>query len=193
VKSGTSPLVAALLIELTSLKILQHLALEKGNTGIVSEGANVGKIGKIVDMVPGKMKEDVKIVCEIEGKTQEILKDRFVVIGKEKPGVGHETHYRMDSRLRSSRSTRKVRSPWLLGVTSKVTCADFPGARSPIKTLVWVVSRFSPEGVTVIPLKVFSRELPMTRVISSSTPLLKTSGRSTMEISIGVLSILMGI
>ena len=75
----------SILIELTSLKILQHLALEKGNIGIVSEGANVGRIGKIVDIVPGKMKEDVKIVCEIEGKTQEILKDRFVVIGKDKP------------------------------------------------------------------------------------------------------------
>jgi len=75
----------SILMELTSLKILQHLALEKGNIGIVSEGANVGNIGKIVDIVPGKMKEDVKIVCEIEGKTQEILKDRFVVIGKDKP------------------------------------------------------------------------------------------------------------
>jgi len=75
----------SILIELTSLKILQHLALEKGNIGIVSEGANVGRIGKIVDIVPGKMKEDVKVVCEIEGKTQEILKDRFVVIGKDKP------------------------------------------------------------------------------------------------------------
>jgi len=77
----------SLLMEVTSLKILQHLALEKGNMGIVSEGANVGKIGKIVDIVPGKMKEDVKVVCEIEGKTQEILKDRFVVIGKDKPLV----------------------------------------------------------------------------------------------------------
>ncbi len=77
----------SILIELTSLKILQHLALEKGNIGIVSEGANVGRIGKIVDIVPGKMKEDVKVVCEIEGKTQEILKERFVVIGKDKPLV----------------------------------------------------------------------------------------------------------
>ena len=75
----------SILIELTSLKILQHLTLEKGNMGIISEGANVGRIGKIVDIVPGKMKEDVKIVCEIEGKTQEILKERFVVIGKDKP------------------------------------------------------------------------------------------------------------
>jgi small subunit ribosomal protein S4e len=77
----------SILIELTSLKILQHLALEKGNIGIVSEGANVGRIGKIVDIVPGKMKEDAKIVCEIEGKTQEILKERFVVVGKDKPLV----------------------------------------------------------------------------------------------------------
>lgn len=77
----------SILIELTSLKILQHLALEKGNIGIVSEGANVGRIGKIVGIVPGKMKEDVKIACEIEGKIQEILKYRFVVIGKDKPLV----------------------------------------------------------------------------------------------------------
>lgn len=77
----------SILIELTSLKILQHLALEKGNIGIVSEGANVGRIGKIVDIAPGKMKEDVKVVCEIEGKTQKILKERFVVVGKDKPVI----------------------------------------------------------------------------------------------------------
>ncbi len=75
----------SLLIELPSLKILQHLALDKGNMGIVSKGANAGKVGKINNIIPGKMKEDVKIVCEIEGREQEILKDRFFVVGKDKP------------------------------------------------------------------------------------------------------------
>lgn len=74
----------SLLLELPSLKIIQHLPLEKGSLGIISKGTNAGKIGEIKEIVPGKFKEQAKIACEIEGKIQEILKDRFFVIGKDK-------------------------------------------------------------------------------------------------------------
>ncbi len=75
----------SLLVELPSLKIIQHISLEKGSLGMVSKGANAGKTGEIKEVISGKMKEQAKIACEIEGKTQEILKDRFFVIGKDKP------------------------------------------------------------------------------------------------------------
>lgn len=75
----------SLLLELPSLKIVQHIPLDKGSLGIVSKGANAGKVGEVKGIVPGKMKERPKVMCEIDGKTQEILKDRFFVIGKDKP------------------------------------------------------------------------------------------------------------
>ncbi len=75
----------SLLLELPSLKILQHIALDKGVLGIVSEGANSGRIGKVEDIIQGKMTQKGNIVCETEGKKQEILKERFFVIGKDKP------------------------------------------------------------------------------------------------------------
>jgi len=75
----------SLLLELPSLKIIQHLQLAKGNLSIVSKGKNSGKIGKIKKILPGKMKETSKIICEIEGKDTEIQKDQLLVFGKEKP------------------------------------------------------------------------------------------------------------
>lgn len=75
----------SLLLELPSLKIAQHIPLEKGCLGIVSRGINAGKTGEVKEIVPGKMKERAKVVCETEGKLQEILKDSFFVIGKDKP------------------------------------------------------------------------------------------------------------
>lgn len=75
----------SLLLEVPSLKIIQHIPLEKGSLGIVSMGSNAGKIGEVKEVIHGKMREEPKVVCEIEGKTQSILKERFFVIGKDKP------------------------------------------------------------------------------------------------------------
>jgi small subunit ribosomal protein S4e len=72
------------LLEVPSLKILDHIPLAAGNIGIVSKGKSEGKIGKIKSIIPGNIKEIPKIVCDIDGKKQQILKDRFFVIGKEK-------------------------------------------------------------------------------------------------------------
>lgn len=74
-----------LLLELPSLKILDHVPLAAGNIGIVSKGKNEGNLGKIKDIIPGSIKEIAKIVCEIDGRKQQILKDRFFVVGKDKP------------------------------------------------------------------------------------------------------------
>lgn len=75
----------SLLLELPSLKILDHISLTPGNIGIVSKGKYAGKVGKIKEVIEGTAKEEPKVVCEIEGKKQEILKDRFFVVGKERP------------------------------------------------------------------------------------------------------------
>lgn len=75
----------SLLLELPSLKILERIPLAAGSIGIVSKGRNAGKIGKIKEVTAGKIKEEAKVICEIDGKKQEILKKSFFVVGKEKP------------------------------------------------------------------------------------------------------------
>jgi small subunit ribosomal protein S4e len=75
----------SLLLEVPSLKIVDHIQLANGNMGIVSRGKNAGSFGKIKEVIPGTMKEEPKIVCEIDGRKQKILKDMFFVLGKDKP------------------------------------------------------------------------------------------------------------
>lgn len=75
----------SLLLELPSIKILDHIPLAQGNIGIVSNGRNAGKVGKIKDVIAGTIKEKPKVVCEIDGRKQEILKDKFFVVGRDKP------------------------------------------------------------------------------------------------------------
>jgi small subunit ribosomal protein S4e len=77
----------SLLLELPSLKILDHLTPAPGYVGIISKGKNAGKIGKIKEVIPGNIKEDPRILCELDDRKQNILKDRFFVIGKDKPVI----------------------------------------------------------------------------------------------------------
>jgi small subunit ribosomal protein S4e len=77
----------SLLLELPSLKIIEHIPLAAGNMGIVSKGKSAGKLGKVKEIIPGTIKEDAKIVCEIDGRKQKILKEEFFVVGKDKPAI----------------------------------------------------------------------------------------------------------
>lgn len=74
----------SLLLELPSLKILEKIPLEKNSFGIVSKGSNSGKTGVVKEIVAGKFRNPTKIIVDIDGNEQEILKDRFFVLGKDK-------------------------------------------------------------------------------------------------------------
>jgi small subunit ribosomal protein S4e len=75
----------SLLLELPSLKIVQHLPLAPRTVGIVSKGTDSGKIGDVKEIVAGKAREPSRVICELDGKTEEVLKERFIVVGKDKP------------------------------------------------------------------------------------------------------------
>ena len=75
----------SILIELPSQKILGHLKMEKGMFGIITGGANRGKIVRIRDVIITRSREPNKVICEIEGKKFEVVKDYVFVVGKEKP------------------------------------------------------------------------------------------------------------
>jgi small subunit ribosomal protein S4e len=77
----------SLLVELPSLKILEHLKLEKGSVGLILKGKNAGKLAKVVEIVIPKTLEPRKVICEVEGKKTEVIFDYFFVVGKEAPVI----------------------------------------------------------------------------------------------------------
>jgi small subunit ribosomal protein S4e len=76
---------SSLLVELPNLKILDYIEMAVGNLVLITSGQNSGKIGKIVKVLEGKFNVKPKIVCEIENKNVEVLKEHAIVIGREEP------------------------------------------------------------------------------------------------------------
>ncbi len=77
----------SLLLELPSLKIVEHLPLEKGNIGIISRGTGAGKLGKIKELIKGTMREPQKVLCGVDKEDRIVSRDSFIVVGKEKPVI----------------------------------------------------------------------------------------------------------
>jgi small subunit ribosomal protein S4e len=77
----------SLLLELPSLKIMEHFPLEKGNLGMISHGTGVGKIVKVKGLVKGNIKEQQKVLCEVDKEEKMIVKESFVIVGKDKPAI----------------------------------------------------------------------------------------------------------
>jgi len=78
----------SVLIEVPSQKILDHIKLEKGNLGLITKGKNSGKIAKINKIILTKsMREPNKVICKIEKKEVEVMKEYILVVGKETPVI----------------------------------------------------------------------------------------------------------
>jgi small subunit ribosomal protein S4e len=76
-----------LLLELPSLKIIDHIKIEPGMLGLFTHGKNSGRIGKIKEIIVTRTREPNKIVCEIDKKIVESMKDHVFVVGKSKPVI----------------------------------------------------------------------------------------------------------
>lgn len=87
VENGNYKTGDSLLLELPSLKIIEHLPLEKGNVGIISRGTSAGQLGKIKEMIKGTMREPQRVVCEVDKEDRIVSKRNFIVVGKEKPAI----------------------------------------------------------------------------------------------------------
>ena len=77
----------SLLLELPSLKIIEHLPLEKGNVGLISRGTSAGQLGKIKELIKGTMGESQRVVCQVDKEDRVISERNFIVVGKEKPAI----------------------------------------------------------------------------------------------------------
>lgn len=85
VENGNYKTGDSLLLELPSLKIVEHIPLEKGNIGIISNGTGAGKLGKVKELIKGTMREPQRVICEIDKGDRIISRNNFVVVGRDKP------------------------------------------------------------------------------------------------------------
>lgn len=75
----------SVLIEIPSQKIIEHVRMDKGSLGLIVKGKNTGKTIVINNVVVTRSREPNKVVCEIEGKKTEVIKDYVFVIGSKEP------------------------------------------------------------------------------------------------------------
>lgn len=78
----------SILIELPSRKILEHIKLEKGSLCLITKGKNAGKVGKIDGIMSKRsLAEPNKVICRIDDKKFEIIKEFVFPVGKDKPVI----------------------------------------------------------------------------------------------------------
>jgi small subunit ribosomal protein S4e len=75
----------SLLISLPSLNIVKHLKLQPNAIGVVVKGIDAGKIWTVEKIVSGSMTQPPRLLCRQGEETKEILKERFFVVGEDKP------------------------------------------------------------------------------------------------------------
>ncbi|MEM5777085.1 MAG: 30S ribosomal protein S4e [Candidatus Aenigmatarchaeota archaeon] len=77
----------SVLIELPSQKIVEHIKMEKGNLGLITGGENTGKFVKIKNVKKTRSREPNKVVCSLEDREIDAVKDDVFVVGKDKPRI----------------------------------------------------------------------------------------------------------
>ena len=75
----------SLLLEVPSLKILEHVKLDKGNLALITKGKNSGKIAKIKEIILSKSIVTNKVICILDKADVEVIKDYIFIVGESKP------------------------------------------------------------------------------------------------------------
>lgn len=73
----------SILVELPGMKIVDHVKLGPGSLILLFEGKDIGRTGKVKEIVTGH--GEARISYEVEGVADETIKDHVIVIGKNKP------------------------------------------------------------------------------------------------------------
>ncbi|MEM0083519.1 MAG: 30S ribosomal protein S4e [Candidatus Nezhaarchaeales archaeon] len=74
-------------ISLPDRTILEHYPFEPGNLALVISGKKVGRIGKIVEIKGGPMRENKIVTLEHEGKRFDVGYLTVFVVGKDSPAI----------------------------------------------------------------------------------------------------------
>lgn len=75
----------SVLINIPDQKIVEHVKMSKGSLGLIVKGKNSGRTINIENIVVTRSREPNKVVCELEGKKVEVIKDHVFVIGSKEP------------------------------------------------------------------------------------------------------------
>jgi len=77
----------SIVVEFAAKKITKHLKMSKGSMVVITKGKNIGRWGKIEEVIVTKTKEPTKIMCDVEGEKLEVIKDYVFVIGEKTPVI----------------------------------------------------------------------------------------------------------
>ncbi len=75
------------MIDLPKVQIKNHIAFEKGVTGLIITGDNAGVVGKIDDIQDGVFSLPKRALVSFDGKTVELPVEIVMVVGKDKPVI----------------------------------------------------------------------------------------------------------
>ncbi len=73
----------SVLISLPDQKILRHIPLEKDGAVLITKGKNAGCVAKVKEIVITRSCKPNKVICEIDGKEIEVVKDHILAVGRE--------------------------------------------------------------------------------------------------------------
>ena len=74
-------------IELPTVKINSHIALEKNSTVLIISGENAGNIGRIEDIKDGVFSLPKRALVSFDGKSVELPVQMVMVVGTERPVI----------------------------------------------------------------------------------------------------------
>lgn len=77
----------SILVEVPKNKIVDHIKLSPGSMILIFEGKDIGRTGKVNEVIITKSREPNKVIYESDGVTDETIKEHVIVVGKNKPLV----------------------------------------------------------------------------------------------------------
>ncbi len=78
----------SLLIRVPSQEIVEHIRFNKGSLAIVIDGRNVGRVGRVIDVVKGMGRHRTLVTLEdLEGHRFQTVLSYVFIIGSEKPAL----------------------------------------------------------------------------------------------------------
>ena len=75
------------ILQIPEQKILEVIKLENGVQGLITKGANAGKIGTVDEIKKGTFILPKRVIITLENKQIEIPAELLLVVGKDKPVV----------------------------------------------------------------------------------------------------------
>lgn len=74
-------------VDLSTNSIKETLKMKKGSTALITGGRNMGRIGRIEDIIVTKNPQPTQVIVNVSGKAVSVPKNYVFVVGNEKPVI----------------------------------------------------------------------------------------------------------